>query len=83
MNKTLIKVIKRKDAEIIANAKIQRALAAKQTAPESAENTSSRARGEITGTVSNWIAERRENNRLEKNAAIRQLFGSEPLLSEV
>ncbi len=83
MNKTSIKVIKRKDAEIMANAKTQRASEAKQTAPVSEERIELHSRREIVGTISSWISERRENNRLEKIAAIRQMFGSEPLLSKI
>ena len=34
------------------------------------------------GHVSNWIAERRENNRAEEISAIRRMFGSESFLSK-
>ncbi len=83
MSKTSIKVIKRKDAEVMANAKTQSAFEAKQTAPVNEEKIERHLRREIVGTVSNWISERRENNRLEKIAAIRKMFGNEPLLSEI
>jgi hypothetical protein len=36
----------------------------------------------MADTVSNWIAERRENNRAEEVSAIRLMFGSESFLSK-
>lgn len=35
----------------------------------------------MADTVSNWIAERKENNRFKDISAIRKLFGDESLLS--
>ncbi len=83
MNKILIKVIKRKDVELTAAAKIQSASAAKRAAPESEEKTELRLRRRMVGTVSGWISERRENNRIEKISAIRGMFGGEPLLNKI
>lgn len=50
----LIKIIKRKDAEVMANAKTQSALEAKQAAPESEEKIERRSRRRIVATISNW-----------------------------
>lgn len=82
MNKTSIKVIKRKDAEATANAKTQNA-ALKQTAHESEEKNERRSRRKIRGTISTWISERRENNRIEKDAANGEIFGNRFLLKEI
>jgi hypothetical protein len=76
VGKTSIKVIKRKDAETTQNACEPRVAAD----PEKVERHSRR---EIVDTVSNWVNERRENSRLEEIAAIRKIFGNEPLLSEI
>ncbi len=83
MNKTSIKVIKRKDAEIMTNAKTYSACELKRAAPVSEEKIERRSRREIVDTISNWISERRENNRNEEITAIRQMFGNKPLLSEI
>ncbi len=83
VNKTLIKVIKRKDTEATANAKSQSACKPKQAMPFSTEKIERRSRRELADTISNWIYERRENNRIEKIAAIRKMFGNKPLLSEI
>ena len=83
MNKTSIKVIKRKDAEATANAKIQNAREPKQTATPDEETIKRRSHREIAGTVSNWISERRENNRIEKDAANGEIFDNKDLLKEI
>lgn len=83
MNKTSIKVIKRKDAEAAANAKTQNADAPKQTAHASEEKNERRSRRKIRGTISTWISERRENNRIEKDAANGEIFGNRFLLKEI
>lgn len=79
----LIKVIKRKDAEAVANAKTQSAFEAKHFAPVSEEKIERRSSREIVATISNWISERRKNNRIEELIAIRRFYGNEPLLSEI
>jgi hypothetical protein len=81
VNKTSIKVIKRKDAEVMANAQTQNACEPKEAPPVSEEKIERHSRREIVNTVSTWISERRENNRVEEIAAIRKVFGGEPLLS--
>ena len=82
MNKTSIKVIKRKDSEVMANAEAQNACEQKQVAAlVSDEKIERHSRREIVNTVSTWISERRENNRVEEIAAIRKIFGGEPMLS--
>ncbi|MDQ4122070.1 MAG: hypothetical protein M3209_11570 [Acidobacteriota bacterium] len=83
MGKTSIKVIKRKDAQPMANMEPQNACEPKQTAPVSEEKIERRSRREIVDTVSSWISERREKNRHEEIAAIRKIFGNEPLLGEI
>lgn len=82
MNKTSIKVIKRKDAEATANVEPQSACEP-TTVPASEEKIERHSRREIVNTVSSWISERRENNRHEEIAAIRKIFGNETLLGEV
>lgn len=83
MNKTSIKIIKRKDAQILINTKTQSACKPKQSASISEEKTGRRARREIVATVSDWISERRENNRTEQSNAFRKMFGNESMLSEI
>ncbi len=82
MNKTSVKVIKRKDAQAMANVEPQNACESNQTAPVSVEKIERRSRREIVDTVSSWISERREKNRHEEIAAIRKIFGNETLLGE-
>lgn len=83
MNKPSIKVIKRKDAQVAANTDAMNACEPKQMAtPISEEKIERRSRREIVDTVSSWISERRENNRIEEIAAIRKIFGNEPMLGE-
>ncbi len=83
MNKILIKIIKRKDAEIAAGAETQSVCHLKHAAPVDEEKTERRLHRELAGTISNWISERRENSRIEKIAAIRKMFGDKPLASEI
>ena len=83
MNKTSIKIIKRKDAQIMVNTKTQSAFEPKQSASVSEEKTRRRARREIVATVSDWISERRENNHIEEITAIRKMFGNKPLLGKI
>jgi hypothetical protein len=49
-----------------------------------AERRKSRAplHRKMADTVSNWISERRENDRSKEISAIRKLFGDESLLSK-
>jgi hypothetical protein len=82
VNKTSVKVIKRKDAQAMANVEAQSACEPNQTAPVSEEKVERRSRREIVDTVSSWISEKREKNRHEEIAAIRKIFGNETLLGE-
>ena len=82
MNKTTIKIIKRKDAEVMANDKTQDLSETKLVATMSGEKIEHRFHRKMADTVSNWIAERRENNRAEEISAIRMMFGSESFLSK-
>jgi hypothetical protein len=83
MKKASIKVIKRKDAEEMANAKTQRAGEPKQSVPASEEKKERDTRREITVTISNWITECRENNRIEKDVANGEMFDKKPLLKDI
>ncbi len=82
VNKTSIKVIKRKDAEAMAMGKTQNTCETKQAAALSGEKVERRLHRKMADTVSNWIVERRENNRAEEISAIRRMFGSEPLFGK-
>lgn len=81
MNKTSIKVIKRKDAEALANFKTRNLSEPKLVAAMSGEKIERRLHRKMADTVSNWIAERKESNRTKEISAIRKLFGDESLLS--
>jgi hypothetical protein len=81
VNKTAIKIIKRKDAEAMANDKTQDLSEPKLAAAMSGEKIERRLHRKMADTVSNWIAERKENNRTKEISAIRKLFGDESLLS--
>ncbi len=70
MNKTSIKVIKRKDVEVMANVKTQSTWETKQVAAFSEEQIERCLHRKMADTVSNRIAERRENNRAEEISAI-------------
>ncbi len=83
MKKILIKIIKRKDAEAVVNAKTRSALRAKQSAPDSEEKIERRSRREMVATITNRVSENRKNNLIEELSAIRKFYGSEPLLSEI
>jgi len=82
VNKTLIKIIKRKDAEAVVNVKTQNSDETKPTARFSEEKIERRLHRKMANTVSNWISERGENNRIKEISAIRKLFGDESLLSK-
>ncbi len=81
MNRTSIKIIKRKDAEAMANDKTQDLPKLKVAAAMSGKRIERRLHRKMADTVSNWIAERKENNRTKEIFAIRKLFGDESLLS--
>lgn len=82
MNKTSIKVIKRKDADIITNDKIQDLSESKAAVSISEEKLERRLHRKMADTISNWIFERPENSRIKNISAIRKLFGDESLLSK-
>jgi Mg/Co/Ni transporter MgtE len=81
VNKTSIKIIKRKDAEAAANVEAQNLSKQKLAATMSREKIERRLHRKMADTVSNWIAERRENKRSEEVSAFRKLFGDEFLSS--
>jgi len=82
MSKTSIKIIKRKDAEAMANDKTQDLSEPKLAVTMCEEKIERRLHRKMADTVSNWIAERRENNRAEEISTIRKMFGNESLLSK-
>jgi len=81
VNKTSIRIIKRKDAEAAANDKTQDLSGQKLAAAMIEEKIEPRLHRKMADTVSNWIAERRENKRSEEVSAFRKLFGDEFLSS--
>ena len=66
----------------MANDKAQDLPEPKLAATMSGEKIERGLHGKMADTVSNWIAERRENNRAEEISAIRMMFGSESFLSK-
>ena len=82
MNKTSIKIIKRKDAEVMANVKAQSTSETKPMPAFSEEKIERRLHRKMADMVSNWIADRKEDNRIKEISAIRKLFGDESLLSK-
>ena len=66
----------------MANDKTQDLSEPKFVATMSGEKIERGLHGKMADTVSNWIAERRENNRAEEVSAIRLMFGSESFLSK-
>ncbi len=66
----------------MANDKTQDLSEPKLAATMSGEKIERRLHSKMADTVSNWISERRENNRAEEISAIRRMFGSESFLSE-
>jgi hypothetical protein len=82
MNKTAIKVIKRKDASVAANGETLSLSEPKLTATFGDEKIEGGLRRKMADTVSNWIAERRKNKRAEEAAAFRNLFGDESLFGK-
>jgi hypothetical protein len=84
VNKASIKIIKRKYAEAAAAAEVkaQNSCKTKSAAVKSGEKVERSLHRKVADTVSNWIVERRENNRSKEISAIRHLFGDESLLSK-
>jgi len=82
VNKISIKVIKRKDAEVMTRVKTRSTYGTKSTAAFSEEKIECRLHRKMADTVSSWISERRANNRVEEISAIRRVFGSESFLSK-
>ena len=75
--KAAVKVFKRKDLEHSIHA------TSPQTEPVAKDEVKAErhSRREIVSTVSNWVTERRERNRVEEMQALRKVFGSAtPLL---
>jgi hypothetical protein len=77
MNKTSIKIIKRKDVRAEANARKQDSSGLKLSAEMNGEKSERSSRRKMADTISKWIVERRENRRSEEISAFRKLFGDE------
>lgn len=77
MNKTSIKIIKRKDAKAGANVGEQDLSGLKLSAEINGEKSERSSRRKMADTISKWIVERRENKRSEEISAFRKLFGDE------
>ena len=82
MHKIPIKVIKRKDERVSANVKSQSTYEPKPTDVYSEEKIERSLHRKMADTVSGWIAERRINNRIEENSALRRLFRTESFLNK-
>lgn len=81
-SKVAIKVFKRKDLEQSIHHTSEPQATESANIFEPAEKVERRTRRELVNTVSNWVTERRERNRLEEIEAIRRIFGeSTPTLS--
>jgi len=83
VSKTSIKVIKRKDVELAVNVKTKDTCKSKLATTMSGEKIERNLQRRMVDTVSNWISECRENNRIEAGSAIRKLFGDESLLDKI
>jgi predicted ATP-binding protein involved in virulence len=66
VNKTSIKIIKRKEAEAAAEVKTQNAGETKSAAAMSERKFERSLHRKMADTVSNWIAEQRKINALKK-----------------
>jgi hypothetical protein len=82
VNKVSIKIIKRKDMLVTANNENQITCEPKPTTTFSGEKTERSLRRKMADTVSIWISEHRENNRIKEVSAIAKLFGDESLLGK-
>lgn len=65
----------------MATDKIQNLSEPKLSSVMSGEKIERRLHRKMADTVSGWIAERKENNRIKDISAIRKLFGDESLLN--
>ncbi len=66
----------------MANDKTQNLSEPKLATTMSEEKIERRLHRKMADTVSNWIAERRENNRAEEISAFRKMFGSKVFSSK-
>ena len=66
----------------MANVKAQSTSETKQMPVFSEEKIERRLHRKMADRVSNWIADRKEDNRIKEISAIRKLFGDESLLSK-
>lgn len=65
----------------MATAETQSPREQKLAATSGKEKIEQRLHHKMVNTISNWISERRENNRIEEITAIRKMFGNETLLN--
>jgi hypothetical protein len=80
VSKGLIKIIKRNEGKAAADDKTLNS-SESNTGTPSEEKIERRLHRKMANTVSNWVAERRENRRSEEISAFRNLFGDELLSS--
>ena len=83
MKKSFIKVIKRKDAEVIKNVKTASDCNPEPVALVGEEKIARHSQRKMIDTVSNWISEYKSRNHKEEIATIRRLFGNESVLSKL
>ena len=67
----------------MVNDKTQNLSEPKHLAAMSGKKIERRLNRTTADTVSNWISEHRENNRVEEISAIGRMFGGESLLSKI
>lgn len=79
--KTVVKIVKRKDLEqSIHTISPQAEITDESTL--AAPKTERHSRRQIVNTVSNWVKECRERNRIEEIEGLRNIFGDAPILSK-
>jgi len=82
MNRKSIKVIKRKDLGVSADAETQTTSEPEASSALSEVKIERNLQRKIADTVSNCITERRKNKRAEEISAIQRMFGSESLFGK-
>lgn len=78
--KSAVKIIKRKDLEQPIHTTSPQPEVADEVGV--APKTERHSRRQIVNTVSNWVKECRERNRIEEIEGLRNIFGDAPILSK-
>ena len=78
--KAVVKIVKRKDLEQSIHITSPQSQIAEES--NTAPKTESHSRRQIVTTVSNWVKECRERNRIEEIEGLRNIFGDAPILSK-